>query len=158
VIQLAKMHNAKVTAVDSAEKQEFLRSLGADQVLDYRKEDFTKTDQKYDLVIDVVANRSLRAYKRSLAENGVYLMIGGKVSTIIKAALLGSLVTRKGNKKIKLLAHKPNKNLDEFNKLYEKGKVKPVIDKVLPLEKVQEALQLIGEGKVKGKVVIKVGS
>src|SRR5690606_1271411 len=85
-IQLAKMYGAKITAVDSEDKFEFMKSLGADHLLDYRKVDFTKTGDQYDLILDVNANRSLSAYKKSLREDGGFVMVGGSLKTIFQTA------------------------------------------------------------------------
>lgn len=158
VIQLAKMQGAHVTAVDNTAKLEFLRSLGADEVIDYTKTDFTRNGQTYDLILDVVANKSVSEYLRALNSGGVYAMIGGKVSSILKCAFLGIFSGKKSGKKVGLLAHKPNKGLDYINELFNAGKLKPIIDKVFPLSETQDALQRIGDGKVMGKAVIKVSN
>lgn len=156
VIQLAKALNLHVTAVDSAAKFEFMRSLGADELVDYTSEDFTKNGHQYDLIIDVVANRSVFDYKRSLNENGVYVMIGGKIPTVLQVGLLGSLISGKQGKKIGILGIKPNKDLEQMIELFENGKIKPVIDKVFPLSETAQAIKYIGDGLVKGKVVITI--
>lgn len=154
VLQLAKYFDAHVTGVDSTAKLEFKRSLGADHVIDYTKEDFTKNGQKYDLIIDVVANRSVFDYKRSLNPDGIYAMIGGKISSILQVGLFGSIIARKGGKQIGILGIKPNKDLAYLNELFESGKIKPIIDKVYPLSETAQAIKYLGEGHVKGKVVI----
>jgi NADPH:quinone reductase-like Zn-dependent oxidoreductase len=157
-IQLAKMLGAHVTAVDSGAKMEFMRTLGADEVIDYTRVDFTKNGQQYDLILDVVANKSVRKYLLALKPGGVYAMIGGKISTILQIALLGALSGKKSGKNIGILVHKPNKGLEKINELFSTGKIKPIIDKVFPLDKTSEALQYVGAGKVMGKVVIKVSN
>lgn len=155
-IQIAKMHGAEVTAVDRTEKMDFLRSLGAVHVVDYKKENYTKSDEQYDRIVDVVANQSNKDYQRALNKDGIFFLIGGKVGSAMKVGLFGSRYGKKENKKIKILAHEPNKDLEQFNTWFEKGKVKPVIDKVFPLEKTGEALQYIGDGNVMGKVIVKI--
>ena len=154
VIQLAKWLDLHVTAVDSGAKFEFMRSLGADEMIDYTQEDFTKNGQQYDLIIDVVANRSVFDYKRCLRENGRYLLIGGKIPTALQVGLLGPLISGKKGKKIGILGIKTNSGLERLIELFEEGKVKPVIDKVFPLSETAEALRYLGDGRMKGKVVI----
>ncbi len=151
-IQIAKSMEAEVTGVDSKSKLDMLRSIGADHVIDYTKEDFTKNGQAYDLILDVVASRSVSDYKRSLRPGGKCFLIGGSMSVIFKALFFGSL----GSKKVSLLLYKPNKDLAFMKELFETGKVIPVIDRSYPLSEVGEAIRHLGEGHVKGKVVITV--
>jgi len=151
-IQLGKLYGAEVTGVDNAEKLEMMRSLGADHVIDYRKEDFSKNGQTYDLIIDMKGQRSISAYKRSLRPKGRCYLVGGKPSAVIKAALFG----RFGSKKVGIIIYKPNKGLEDLADLIVTGKVKPIIDKSYPLEQVGEAITHLGDGHVKGKVVISV--
>ena len=151
-IQIAKHYGAEVTGVDTMEKFNIMRSLGADHVIDYKKEDFTKNGQLYDMILDVKATRSVSAFKRSLRPKGRCYIIGGKPSKIIKAVLFGSL----GSKKVKLVIYRPNKDLDKLVNLIEAGKVKPIIDKQFPLSEVGQAIQYLGDGHVKGKIVITV--
>jgi len=154
-VQLAKFYGAEVTGVDNTGKLDFLRSLGADHVLDYTQEDFTKNGNQYDLILDLIAHRSVFAYKRALRPNGRYLMVGGSVATIFQILLLGPWMRRTAGKNIRLLAVQPNpKELVFITELYEAGKVVPVIDRRYPLSEVAEALRYLGEGRAKGKVVI----
>ena len=156
-VQLAKFYGAEVTGVDNTGKLDFLRSLGADHVLDYTQEDFTKNGNQYDLILDLIAHRSVFAYKRALRPNGRYLMVGGSVATIFQILLLGPWIGRTAGKNIRLLAVQPNpKELVYITELYEAGKVVPVIDRRYPLSEVAEALRYLGEGRAKGKVVITV--
>jgi NADPH:quinone reductase-like Zn-dependent oxidoreductase len=90
-VQLAKLYGAEVTGVDSTGKLDFMRSLGADHVIDYTREDFTKNGKQYDLILDVVAHRSVFAYKRALGPNGSYFLTGGSVATIFQTLLLGAM-------------------------------------------------------------------
>ncbi|MDJ0832576.1 MAG: NAD(P)-dependent alcohol dehydrogenase [Gammaproteobacteria bacterium] len=155
-IQIAKTFGAKITAVDSTEKLEAMSFLGADHVIDYRKNDFTKNGEHYDFILDVRSNRSIFAYKRALSSNGIYASVGGKTSSILQLALLGPLIKKKDNKTLTLVLHKPNKGLNIINELFESGKVKPVIDKCFPLSEITEAFWYFGKGCFKGKVVITV--
>ncbi len=156
-IQLAKLAGAEVTGVDNAEKLDLMRSLGADHVIDYRKEDFTKNGQQYDLILDVVAHRSVFAYKRALKPGGTCFVVGGSVARMLQILLLGSRIGRSVGKKIRVLLVQTNaKDLVSMTELYAAGKVVPVIDKIFPLNETPEALRYLGEGHAKGKVVITV--
>jgi NADPH:quinone reductase-like Zn-dependent oxidoreductase len=156
-VQLAKLYGAEVTGVDNAGKLDFMRSLGADHVIDYTREDFTKNGKQYDLILDVVANRSVFACKRALGSNGSYFLAGGSVATIFQILLLGPWIRATTGKKIRVLAVKPNlKDLVYIAELCEAGKVVPVIDRRFPLSEVSEAIRYLGEGRTKGKVVITV--
>lgn len=157
-VQLAKFDGAEVTAVDSTGKLDFLRSLGADHVIDYTREDFTKTGQQYDLILDVVAHRSAFAYQRALKPSGRYFMVGGSVATIFQILLLGHWMRRATGKHIRVLGvQRTQHDLLAITELCEAGKIVPVIDRRYPLHEVPEALRYLGEGLVKGKVVITVG-
>ncbi len=156
-VQLAKFYGAEVTGVDNTGKLDFMRSLGADQVIDYTREDFTKTGKQYDLILDLAAHRSVFAYARALRPNGRYFMVGGSVATIFQMLLLGPWMRRITGKHIRLLAVHPNpKDLVFITELCEAGKVVPVIERQYPLREVPEALRYLGEGHAKGKVVITV--
>jgi NADPH:quinone reductase-like Zn-dependent oxidoreductase len=156
-VQLAKLYGAEVTGVDNTGKLDFMRSLGADHVIDYTREDFTKNGKQYDLILDVVAHRSVFAYKRALRSNGSYFLTGGSVATIFQILLLGPWIRGTTGKKIRILAVRPNlRDMVYITELYEAGKVVPVIDRTYPLSEVPEALRHLGEGRVKGKVVINV--
>ena len=156
-VQLAKLYGAEVTGVDNTGTLDFMRSLGADHVIDYTQEDFTKNGKQYDLILDVVANRSVFAYERALGSNGSYFLAGGSVATIFQILLLGPWIRATTGKKIRILAVKPNlKDLVYMTELCEAGKVTPVIDRRFPLSEVPEAIRYLGEGRTKGKVVITV--
>jgi len=156
-VQIAKSYGAEVTGVDSTGKLDMLRSIGADQVIDYTQEDFTKKGQHYDLILDVVTYRSIFDYKRVLSPKGIYVMLGGgSWARVYQAMFLGPLISMTGSKKMGILMLKPNKDLAFMNELFEAGKVVPVIDKRYPLSEVPEALRYFGEGHAKGKVVITV--
>jgi NADPH:quinone reductase-like Zn-dependent oxidoreductase len=154
-VQLAKLYGAEVTGVDNTGKLEFMRSLGADHVIDYTREDFTKNGKQYDVILDVVAHRSVFAYKRALRSNGSYFLAGGSVATILQILFLGPWVSMIESKKIRILAVKPNlRDLVYITELYEAGKVTPVVDKTYPLSEVPEAIGYVGDGHAQGKVVI----
>ena len=154
-VQLAKLYGAEVTGVDNAGKLDFVRSLGADHVIDYIREDFTKNGQQYDLILDVIANRSVFAYKRSLRLNGSYFAVGGSVARLLQILLLGPWIRRTTGKKIRILAVQPNlEDLVHVTELCEARKIVPVIDRRFSLSEVAEALRYLGDGYVKGKVII----
>jgi len=156
-IQLAKLHRAEVTGVDNTEKLEFMRSLGADHVIDYTREDFTKNGRCYDLILDLAGHRPAVAYKGSLAPGGRYLYVGGSVATLLQVLLLGPLIGRTEGKKIRLLAVRLGaQHLAPLVELCQAGKIATVIDRRFPLSEVPEALRYLGEGHAKGKVVITV--
>jgi NADPH:quinone reductase-like Zn-dependent oxidoreductase len=156
-VQLAKIYGAEVTGVDNTGKLDFMRSLGADHVIDYTQEDFTKNGKQYDLILDIVAHRSVFAYKRALISNGSYFLAGGSVPTILQVLLLGPWISMIESKKMRVLAVRPNtEDVDFMKELIEDGKVTPVIDKTYPLREVPEAIGYVGEGHARGKVVIRV--
>lgn len=153
-IQLAKLRGAEVTAVDSTAKLSFMQSLGADHVVDYTREDFTKTAGQYDFVLDVVGHHSLFDYRKVLRPGGRYSMVGGPTGLILQSLLLAPLVSLVGKKTLGILAHEPNKNMDVLLHLIESGKLNPIIEDQYPLDEVPRALKHLGEGHVKGKLVI----
>lgn len=156
-VQLAKHFGAEVTAVDSASKLDLLRSIGADHVMDYEVEDFTSGARLYDLVLDVVAYRSIFAYRRSLAPGGTFIYIGGSTSAIFQALLVAPLLTRNSAEKMGIVPWRPNDKADlaYLAGLFEAGVISPVIDRACPLSEVPEAARYLADGHVKGKVVIK---
>jgi NADPH:quinone reductase-like Zn-dependent oxidoreductase len=157
-VQLAKYFGAEVTGVDSTEKLDIMRSTGADHVIDYTKEDFTKGGQRYDLILDVVVHRSVFDYKRALSPKGICVFVGGSMTRVFLNMLLGQLISMMGSKKMGLVKWEPNKkeDLDFLKELFEAGKVVPVIDRRYPLSEVPEAFRYLEEGHAKGKVVITV--
>ena len=154
-LQMAKSLGAEVSAVDRQDKLEMLKSLGADVVLDYQKTDFTQTGDQYDVIIDPVAYRSVFAYPRALKGNGVYILIGGSVSTLIQVLIIGSIISLMGRKKLRILAHQPNKDLGKIAELVNTGQLRPVIDQTFSLNDTIAALNYFGGGNVKGKIVIR---
>jgi NADPH:quinone reductase-like Zn-dependent oxidoreductase len=158
-VQIAKAFGAEVTAVSSTKKLNMVRSIGADQVIDYTQEDFTRNGQQYDLILAVNGYRSISDYKRALSPTGTYIMSGGDMAQMMEAMLLGSWMSRKGSQKMGNLAAKPNqKDLIFVKELLETGKVVPVIDRCYPLSEVADAMRYLEEGHAQGKIVITVGS
>lgn len=155
-VQIAKMYGAEVTAVDKKEKLGRLRSLGADHVIDYTTENFTKSGKRYDLILDMVAHFKIFDYLRALKPGGQYIMVGGAISTILQVAFLGSLISKMGNKNIGMLMHTPNKDIELLLELIENGELIPVIDRCYKLHETREAMRYIGEGKAIGKLVITI--
>jgi NADPH:quinone reductase-like Zn-dependent oxidoreductase len=154
-IQLARLYGAEVTGVDNTEKLDFMRSIGADHVIDYTREDFTRHGKQYDFILDLIAHRSVFAYKRALKPNGSYYAVGGSVATMFQIMLLGPLIRRATGKNIRYLIAQSNlKDMAHIAELFEAGKIVPVIDKRYPLSEVPEALRYLGEGHAKGKIVI----
>lgn len=157
-IQIARMYGVEVTGVDSAGKLDMLRSMGAEHVIDYTKEDFTKTGQRYDLILDVKTNRSIVDCARALRPDGIYVTVGGDMARLFQALLLWPWIAMTTNKRIGIVKLKLNKDLAYMKELFEAGKVRPVIDGPYKLSEVPEAFRYFGEGRHKGKVVISVYS
>ena len=151
-IQIAKLFDVEITAVDCTEKLDMMRTLGAEHVIDYTKEDFTKKGQQYDLIFDVKTNRSPFDYKCVLSPNGIYVTVGGKTSRILQLLIFQKL-TRKHQ--MHMVGYKANKDLRYLIELFEAGKLKPAIDKCFSLEETAEAFRYFGKGCFKGKIVIK---
>lgn len=156
-VQLAKLYGAEVTGVDNMGKLDFMRSLGADHVIDHTRQDFTKNGKQYDLILDVIAHRSAFAYRRALKPDGMYFAVGGSVVTFLQILLVGPWIRRNTGRSIQILAVQRNReDLLQITELCETGKIIPVIDRRYPLSQVPEALRYLGEGRAKGKVVITV--
>lgn len=158
-IQLAAQCGAEVTGVDNNHKLDFMRSLGADQVIDFNREDFTRSGKRYDLILDLIAHRSVFAYQRALRPKGTFFFVGGSVAVLFQTLLLGPLIRIATGKNIRLLAVPQNRqDLVSITALCEAGKIVPVIDRVYPLRDVPEALRYVGEGRAKGKVIVTLES
>jgi len=163
-VQLAKAFGAEVTGVCSGRNAEMVRSIGADYVIDYTKEDFTKSEQRYDLIIDNVGNRSLLECRRVLNPKGKIILIGGggvndsrwtgPLVEVIKMLTLQRFVTQEMSM---MLAEMNNKDLSILADLMQTGKVKPVIDRTYTLSQLPEAMRYLEEGHARGKVVVTVG-
>lgn len=154
VVQLARRAGAEVTAVDRAGKLDLLRRLGATRAIDLTDAAADRPiDGGYDVIIELVARRSLREYGRMLADGGRLVIIGGRMRTILAAFAFGRLRGRDG-RAYRVLAARPNGGLEELDAMVAAGEVHPVIDAVLPLASTPEALARIGAGDVLGKLVI----
>lgn len=154
-VQFAKLYGAEVTAVDNAAKFDLLRSLGADHLIDYTQEDFTKNGRQYDLILDVIGNRSALACKRALTATGRYYIAGGSTGAILNVALLGALIGQFGDQTITFLPVQPNsKDLLHIAELVATGEIVPVIDKCYPLAETAVALRRLGENHALGKIII----
>jgi NADPH:quinone reductase-like Zn-dependent oxidoreductase len=156
-VQLAKYFGTEVTAVCSTKNVEQSRSLGADYVIDYTKEDFAKGEKGYDIILAVNGSRPLGVYKRCLNPGGIYVMVGGSIRQIFSSLLFGWILSL-GSKKMTSVAAKPNrKDLEFIAKLAEDGIIRPVIERRYPLDRTPEAMRYLSEGHASGKVVINVG-
>lgn len=155
-IQMAKDCGAEITAVDRADKFDLMRSLGAEQCIDFTREDFTRNGQNYDLILDIMGHHSIFDYKRALGPQGRYLMIGGSVRTVFQTLFFAPFISKRGGKNLGILAHKPNKSLESVIELITNGKVKAVIDKRYKLNDVPKAFQYLGDGNARGKIIIHV--
>lgn len=153
-VQIAKLYGAEVTGVDRTSKLELMRSMGFDHVIDYTREDFTKTGQSYDLILDVKTNRSMLDYVRALRSNGIYVTVGGSMTRLFQALLLAPWISMVNKKYMRLVALKPNKDLSYMNELFEAGKIKPVIEGPYKLDQFREAFRIFDKGEHKGKVII----
>ncbi len=151
---IAKQYNAQVTGVDTEEKLELMSSIGYDQVIDYKKTNFTKNCCRYDLILDTKTTRSPFAYLSALAPGGKYVTVGGNLLRLLQIAFLKHFISVFFNKSISLVALKANKNLDYIEELYDEGKIKIVIDGPHRLGDVPDLVQYFGEGKHKGKIIV----
>jgi NADPH:quinone reductase-like Zn-dependent oxidoreductase len=156
-VQIAKSFGAEVTGVCSTRNLDMVRSIGADRVIDYTREDFCQSGERYDLIFTVVGHHSILEFSRALAPNGIYVGSTNETSLILQAMLLGPFVSMTGEKKmVNLMAETTAEDLDFLKELLESGKVAPVIDSSYPLSKVPDAVRYYGEGHARGKVVISV--
>jgi NADPH:quinone reductase-like Zn-dependent oxidoreductase len=157
-VQIAKSFGAEVTAVCSSRNLELVRSLGADQVIDYTREDFTTSGRHYDLILDIVANRSVDEYMRALSPEGICVIVGYlSLAVMFRLTFQGLRTSKTGSKRVTSLAAKSDvEDLVFVRELLEAGKVVPVIAKRYPLSQVAEAVWYYGERHSPGKVVITV--
>jgi len=158
-VQIAKSLGAEVTAVCSTRNLEMVRSIGADHVIDYTKEDFTKKDERYDLIVVTAGYHSIFGYRRALHPGGIYVFIGSSrlIRSLLQVALLGPLLSKAGNKKtFSMIAKRNKKDLIFLRDLLEAGKIRSVIDRTYPLSEVPEALRYLEEGHARGKVAITI--
>jgi NADPH:quinone reductase-like Zn-dependent oxidoreductase len=157
-VQVAKAFGAEVTAVCSPRNLEMARSIGADHVIDYKQEDFTKNGQQYDLILAVNGYHPILDYRRALSLNGICVVAGGALSQVLQVMLLGPFVSRIGTRKIGFMgiATTPKEDLVAIKELLEAGKIIPVIDKCYPLSETAEAIRYLVEEHARGKVIITV--
>ncbi len=154
-VQLAKLDGAEVTAVDHGDKAEFLRSLGADHVIDHTREDFTRSGKSYDLVLDTIAHRSVLACARALRPNGTCFIAGGATGVLVGAFLLGPWIRRTRGRSVRVLVVPQDRNvLLAVTGLCAEGHIAPAMDRSYPLSEAREALRYVSEGRHKGKVVL----
>jgi NADPH:quinone reductase-like Zn-dependent oxidoreductase len=159
-VQIAKSFGAEVTGVCSARNVDMVRSIGADHVVDYTQEDFTKGEQRYDLIIDSAVSRSLSDCRRALTPEGTYVLFGdsggkwaGGFSRTLRTLLLAPFLRQK----MRAFTAKPNgEDLQFLKELIDSGKITPIIDRTYPLSEVPEAIRYLEEGHARGKVVITV--
>ena len=156
-IQIAKATGAEVTGVCSTDKVDFVRSLGADHVIDYKTVDYAKTGERYDWILDVDSHHSIFGARRALRPNGVYLTLGGAASRIFSALLVGPILGKATGKRLGLVIWwKPFLAADvaTLTDLIAAGKVRPVIDRRFPLTEIVEALKWVDDGHAAGKVLV----
>jgi len=154
-VQIAKSFGAEVTAVCSTRNLDQARSIGADHVIDYTREDFTKGSRRYDLIFAANGYHPLRAYKRALTPQGIYVMAGGTMAQILQSMLLGSVVSETNGRQMRgVNATRSQDDLVAVGDLFDAGKVVPVIDRRYALDETAEALRYLGDGHARGKVVI----
>jgi NADPH:quinone reductase-like Zn-dependent oxidoreductase len=158
-VQIAKSFGAEVTAVCSTAKIDMVCALGADHVIDYTREDFTKNGRQYDLILAANGNRSLSDYERALTPTGVYVMAGGATSQMFQAILLGRFKSKPDGKTMRFFLATANPaDLVFVKDLIEAGKIRPLMDRCYPLSQTAEAIRYLEAGHAKGKVVITVAT
>jgi NADPH:quinone reductase-like Zn-dependent oxidoreductase len=156
-VQIAKSFGTEVTGVCSTSKLDMVRSIGADQVIDYTQEDFTRSGQRYNLILAVGGYHPISDYRRALSPEGIYVCTGGSMAQYSQALLMGPLISMTGSKKMGVVFPIPNqKDLAFLMELFAAGEVAPVIDRHYTLSEVAEALAYFGEGRARGKIVITV--
>ena len=155
-VQVAKAHGAHVTAVCATAKVEFVRSLGADKVLDYNEVDYLRTGDTYDIVFDAACYHSLYAVRDALNENGVHLLVGGSICKIVTSRIIKSRLETKGRTTKVVSLDDDETGLGQVKELVEQGSIFAPIDKVFPLEKVVDALWRMERRQVKGKIVVAI--
>ncbi len=159
-VQIAKSFGAEVTAVTSSTKLDLMRSIGADHAVDYTREDFTKSGQHYDLILQVNGFHPISDYRRALSPTGIFIMVGAPRThlyrSLFQGLLLGPLLSRNGKQKLGFMgiAKINQEDLVILQHLLEARKIIPVIDKRFPLSKTADALRYIGEGHAQGKIII----
>ncbi|MGZ2371767.1 NAD(P)-dependent alcohol dehydrogenase [Ancylomarina sp. YFZ004] len=155
-IQIAKLYKADVTGGDTGEKLKAMETQGFDKVIDYKKEDFTRSDQQYDLILDCKTNRSLWKYLKVLKPEGKYVSIGGKSGKLLQMFYMSPILKLFSKKRVHMVMLKANQDLEYINQLYEDKKINCVIDGPYPFDKIPWAIQRFGDGLHNGKIVISV--
>lgn len=154
-VQVAKALGAEVTAVCSSRNVEMVRSLGADHVIDYTKQDFTNNSEQYDVILAANGSRSIFDYKRALKPQGVYVMAGGAGPQLFQALFLGPMLSKRDGQTLTHITAQPSQgDLKVMNELMQSGKVVPVIERCYPLKETAEAMRYLHEGHARGKLVI----
>lgn len=158
-VQIAKALGAEVTAVCSTAKADLVRSLGADHIIDYKREDFAQRDTRYDLIVAVNGDRSIFDYRRALKPEGIYVMVGGTNKQIFQALFLGSLLSMFGKQKLIALTIKTTSaDLTTLAEMVESGKVTPVMDRSFRLQDIREAMHYLEAGHATGKITVQVAA
>jgi NADPH:quinone reductase-like Zn-dependent oxidoreductase len=159
-VQIAKAFGATVTAVCSTANVEQARSMGADRVIDYTREDFTRAGQRYDLIVDIAGSRSMWANRRALSSHGTLVVVGGPggrmirpVDRMAEAVVMSRVVSRR---LLPFLSHASRDDLLVLKDLIEAGKVRPIIDRTYPFAELADAMRYVEEGHARGKVVITI--
>jgi len=159
-VQIAKAEGAEVTSVCSASKTELVRSVGADHVIDYTREDFADGRNRYDVILDIAGNRSLSELRRALTPRGTLVIVGGEdagnwlgVRRQLRAAALSPFVRQKLGF---FISKERRQDLEELRTLLEAGTIRPVVDRTFPLEEVPAAIRYLRDGHARGKVVITI--
>ena len=154
-VQIAKSIGiTDVTGVDRSDKFSMMHSVGFTHTIDYTQHDFTEGEEQYDLILDTKSDRLLFKYLRVLTPQGTYVTVGGTISCLLQALVLGSIIRLFSKKRVCLVGLKPNKDLDYINQLFDAGKLKPVLDGPYRLDEIPDRIQDFGDGKHQGKVVV----
>ena len=157
-VQIAKAHGAEVTGVDRAGKLEMVRAVGADHIIDFATNDFTRNRRAYDLIVDVAAHRPMSAYRRALRPGGACAIIGGSIPRVFLALAAGPGLSLLGSKKVGVSLWRPNNSQDVafLTQLLQAGSVVPVVDRIFPLGQIAAAFRRFGAQQHTGKIVITI--
>lgn len=156
-VQIARLMGAEVTAVCSARNLDLIRGLGADRVIDYSREDFTRLNQKYDLVVSVNGYRSIFTYRRSLTAEGTYVCLGGTTAQILEALVFSSVLSKFDRRR--MMIYFSNSSQDDMETIatwLETGKIRPVIHRSYSLNQIVDAMRYVEQGHAPGKVIINI--